>query len=232
MALLPMKWSDRPLNFSSFPQSKPESFFSAAALRSSKRREKVLQTTFLALLFVFQHEDLLETSEWWRFHTAGLWWWRWAGVWRCWPWCAAGCSVCHRFGSGPVDCLWCSVFACASRRTFVFWKGHQKLPVHSRLSGHFITGVTGRHHSIGGSFKLLQDCSLFSAESLSCRLSLQKSSDPRRGLPLGPQTHVMIAQFPPLETEGADYRLRQCSGSALMPLQEKARLFRANVFVQ
>lgn len=71
------------LNFSSSTQSGPESFI-LTALRSSERWKEVLQTTFLALLFGFQHKDLFEAGERWRLRTAGLWWWR-AGVWRYWP---------------------------------------------------------------------------------------------------------------------------------------------------
>lgn len=218
------------LNFSSSTQSGPESFM-LMSLRSSERWEEVLQTTFLALLFVFQHEDLFEASERRRLRTARLWWWR-AGVWRYWPWCATRCSVYYRFWSRLVGWLWSSVFACTSWGTSDPWQGSQKLPIHSWLPGHLITGVTHCHQSIRGPFKFLKDYSLFCAQSLSCRLPLQKSPNRGCGLPLGPQTHVMIAQLSPLETEGADHRHRQGRRNALMPLHEKARLLRANVFVK
>lgn len=58
----------------------------------------------------------------------------------------------------------------------------------------------------------MEDYSLFRTESLSCRLLLQKFSNPRRGLSLGSQTHVIIAQLLPLETEGADHTLRNDRG--------------------
>lgn len=65
------------------------------------------------------------------------------------------------------------------------------------------------HQSISGPFKLLEDYSLFSAKSLSRRLPLQKPSDPRRGLPLGPKTHPIVIRQSPLVTERAEQRIRQ-----------------------